>query len=77
MNPRTRSFIALSPADRTSTRPNMRKSPLDLYDLQAQLRGDVEPQPRDWAHSSWLPVLFLAGLIALVVLLVHVAEWIE
>ena len=77
MNTRTRSFISLYPADRKAVRPNMRKDHIDLYDLQAQLRGDVEEPERDWSTSYWVPALFLAGLIALVALIVHFAEWID
>lgn len=77
MTRHTRSLVYLYPADRTPPRPNMRESPLDLYDLQAQLRGDVEPEPRDWATSSWVPVIFLTGLIGLVVLILHLAELVD
>lgn len=72
----TRSLISLSPTDRKPARPNMRKNHLDLYDLQAQLRGDVDPDERtahNWATSWWVPVIVLTGVIGLVVFLLHVA----
>ena len=76
MNTRTRSFISLSPADRKPVRPNMRKSPLDLYDLQDQLRGGPIER-KDWSTSYWVPILVLGGVIAAVVLVLHFAELID
>ena len=77
MTPRPRSFISLYPADRKPVRPNMRRHPIDMHDLQAQLRGDVDEKPHDWSTSWWVPVLFLLGLIGLVALVLHFAEWID
>lgn len=80
MTTRPRSFISLYPADTKSKRDNMRRAPLDIHDLQAQLRGDVpfeDDNKHDWSTSWWVPVLFLAGLVALVALVLHYAELID